>query len=241
MNFEIRESGTIKERQNDITIRVGDRNFPDEINRVMVGSRKSENKEVKVENKTFRMEIKKIEEKILPEINDAFAQKMNFANTEELKKKLLENCRKREEKRIEEELKESLSNVILERIKFNVPQTLIQNEYQKILQKSNLPDSDSNKERFSDIAEKRVRLNLILEKIAEKENIKVQKEEIMNLISALGIKLNDENRDEVLSYVGNILVRDRTLDFLFKNARVSEKSRIISPKEALNDTRAVRH
>ena len=92
-----------------------------------------------------------------------------------------------------------------------------------------------------DIAEKRVRLNLILDKIAEKENIKVTEEEIMNVISIMGIKLNDENHDNVIGYIGNILSREKTIDFLFQKAQISEKKRIISPKEATNDTSSVRH
>ena len=151
------------------------------------------------------------------------------------------SAKKVEEKRIEGELKESLSNTILGRMKFKVPKTLTQNEYQRMLQKSNLPDSEANKERFWDIAEKRVRLNLILDKIAEKENIKVTEEEIMNVISIMRIKLNDENHDNVIGYIGNILSREKTIDFLFQKAQISEKKRIISPKEATNDTSSVRH
>ena len=118
---------------------------------------------------------------------------------------------------------------------------MIQNEYEKILQRFQLPDSDANKERFWGGAEKRVRFNLILEKITEKENIKVDESEVLNVISNMGIKVNDENRKDVITYVGNLLNREKTMDFILKNAKISEKSRIISPKEANNDTSSIRH
>lgn len=241
MDFKISENNIIKTRHSDVTVKIGDRSLPDEINKALVGVRKSENKEVNVGNQIHTLSIKKIEEKVLPQIDDEFAKSQNCEDVEQLKKKLMEDVKKLEENRIEEELKESLSTILLERIKFKIPNSLIDVEYQRILQKSNLPDSDTNKERFWNLAEKRARLNLILDKIAQKENIKVKEEEIMNLVSTMGIKLSNENRENVIEYIGSILNREKTIDFLFKNAKVSEKSRIISPKEAINDTSSVRH
>jgi len=104
-----------------------------------------------------------------------------------------------------------------------------------------LSDSETNKESFWGIAEKRVRLNLILDKIAEKENIKVTEDEVMKVISTMGIKLNGENRKNIMDYIGNILNREKTIDSLFQNAQINKKSRIISPKEVINDTSSVRH
>ena len=146
MDLEIKENKIIKEKKSDVTMRIGNRNIPDEINRELVGIKKSENKEVKVGNLVYKIFIKKIEEKELPQVDDDFAKSLNYESVEQLKKKLTENSKKAEELRIEEELKESLSNILLERICFNVPKSLIQNEYEKILQRFQLPDSDVNKE-----------------------------------------------------------------------------------------------
>ena len=153
----------------------------------------------------------------------------------------MENLKHQEEKRIEDGLKEAISKVVLERTVFNVPQPLIQHEYEKILKEFNLPDSESNKERFWDVAEKRIRFNLILDRIAEQENLQVSESEIMDFVTKMGMTLSDQNRSEVLEYLGGVLSREKVMDFLYKNAKVSEKSRIISPKEAKNDTRTVRH
>ncbi|MCK4940451.1 hypothetical protein KAS45_00005, partial [candidate division WOR-3 bacterium] len=169
------------------------------------------------------------------------AKKLNFSDVEEMKKKLLENIKIQEEKRTEESLKESLSEVLLERIQFKVPNTPIQKEYEKILKNYNLPDSESNKERFWNVAEKRIRFNLILDKIRTKENLQVAESEIMEFVDKMGIKLNEENRNDVIEYLGGIMNREKTIDFLYKNAKISEKSRIVTPKEVANDTRSVRH
>ncbi|UCG29688.1 MAG: trigger factor [candidate division WOR-3 bacterium] len=240
MDVEVREKGASR-NESDQKVRIGDRSLPDQLNRALVGMKVSDKKEVKVDEKHYLLSVKKIEEKNLPQIDDNFAKIMKLTNLEELKTKVLESVKKQEEKRIEDDLKESISEVLLERIKFQVPDTLIQKEYEKILKDYGMPDSDSNKERFWSVAEKRIRFNLILNKITAKEDLQVGEAEIMDLVTRMGIKLTDQNRNDVIDYLGGILNREKTLDFLFKNAKISEKSRILSPKEAANDTHTVRH
>jgi trigger factor len=240
LDIEVKE----KEKSNketDRQIKIGDRALPDELNRALVGIRSTEKKEVKAGNVLYKLSIKKIEEKKLPTIDDEFAKKLNFSDVDEMKKKLLENIKIQEDKRAEENLKENLSEVLLERIQFKVPNTPIQKEYEKILKDYNLPNSESNKERFWNVAEKRIRFNLILDKIRTKENLQVAESEIMNFVDKMGIKLNEENRNDVIEYLGGIMNREKTIDFLYKKAKISEKSRIVTPKEVANDTRSVRH
>jgi len=240
LDIEIEGNGDSTKESNQM-VRIGDRALPDEVNRTLVGIKKSQMKEVMVGNKKYRLAIKKIEEKSLPNINDDFAKKLNFANVDDLKNKLLENLRQQDEKRIEENLKESISKVILERTHFQVPKTLVQHEYDKILKEYNLPDSESNKERFWNVAASRIRFNLILGKIAQKENLQVEESEIMDFVNKMGIKLNEQNRMEIIDYLGGILSREKVMDFLYKNAKISRKNRILTPKEAANDTHPVRH
>jgi len=241
MDIRISENDQVKEDKKDVVVHIGNRDLPDEINKALVGVKKEDKKQTPVDKLLYDMYIKKIEEKILPNIDDDFAKLQNFEGLEQLREKLLENAKKIEDKRLEDAAKETLSNVLLERNQFEVPNTLIDSEYRTILQRSNLQDSEANKERFWKPAENRARLDLIINKIAHKENIKVEEKETMNLIKAMGIKLSDENRNDVISYLGNVLVKEKTIDFLYKHVKISKKSRIISPKEDINDTRSLRN
>lgn len=241
MDLEISENDKIIDNQHDITMRIGDRNLPDEINKILVGAKKTEKKQVNADKKTYKIHIKKVEVKILPNIDDDFAKTLKFESIEQLRKKLLEHAKQIDEKRLEDTAKESLSNVLLERNQFEAPNALIENEYQRILQKSKLPDSESNKERFWGSAEKRARLDLIISKIADKENIRIDQEEITKVVTAMGITLNDENRENIVNYLGNVLTKEKTIDFLYKKAKITKKSQIISAKEDINDTRSVRN
>jgi len=240
MDVEIIEKGR-SQQESDQTVRIGDRSLPDELNRALVGMKRTGKKEIQAGEKSYKINVKSIKEKILPQIDEEFATRLKFANIEELKGKLLENVKKQEEKRSEDELKESISDILLQRIRFQIPNTLVQKEYEKILKDYGLPDSESNKERFRSIAEKRIRFNLILERIAEKENLQVSESEILDLITRIGMKLTEQNRSEVIEYLGSILNREKTLTYLYENAKISEKSRIIAPKEVANDTHSVRH
>ena len=240
LDIEVRE-GEKTNKEIDQTVRIGDRSLPDEVNRTLVGIKKAQTKEVQTEDKEYRLSVKKIEEKSMPHIDDEFAKKLNLKSVEELKTKLLENLKHQEEKRIEDGLKEAISKVVLERTVFNVPEPLVRHEYEKILKEYSLPDSESNKERFWEVAEKRIRFNLILDRIAEQENLQVDESEVMDFVTKMGMTLSDQNRNEVIEYLRGVLTREKVMDFLYKNAKVSEKSRIISPKEAKNDTRTVRH
>jgi trigger factor len=241
MDIKISENDQIKEDKKDVVVHIGNRDLPDEINKALVGVKKEDKKQTRVDKLLYEMYIKKVEEKILPDIDDTFAKSQNFEGLKQLRAKLLEDAKKIEDKRLEDTAKESLSNILLERNQFEVPNALIDSEYRTILQRSNLPDSEANKERFWKPAENRARLDLIINKIADKENLNVEEKEIMNLIRAMGVKLNDENRNNVINYLGNILIKEKTIDFLYKNTKISKKSRIISPKEDINDTRSVRN
>lgn len=240
MDMEIKEKGKSR-KESDQIVRIGDRSLPDELNRALVGVKAAGVKEVKIGDTVYILSVKKIEEKILPEVNDEFASKLQLNDAEELKKKILDSVKKQEEKRVEDNVKESISEVLLERIKFTVPESIINKEYEKILKDYGIPDSESNKERFWTVAEKRVRFNLILNKITEKEKLQVEELEIMDVVTKMGIKLNDQNRNDVIEYLGSLLNREKTLDFLYKNAKISEKSRILTPKEVADDTHTVRH
>lgn len=241
LELTVTEDGKVKTQDKEVTVRIGDRSLPDEMNRSLVGAHLSDKKEVTLDNTRYAFTVKKIEEKVLPQLDDDFARSLKLENAEQLKKTLMEEAQKNEEKRIEAELKESLSKILLEKTVFKVPVSFVENEYKKMLKNANLPDSESNKERFWKVAEDRVRLNLILDRIAEQEKISVKENEIVQLVSAMGMKLNNENKQNIIEYVGSIMTREKTIDFLFKKATISEKSRIISPKEAMDDSRSVRH
>jgi len=92
MDLTILKDDKIENNQKDIVVKIGNRSLPDELNRALVGVKKSETKEVKIGEKIYKIRIKKLEERIFPQIDEQFARKQNYENLEQLKKKLLENA-----------------------------------------------------------------------------------------------------------------------------------------------------
>ena len=77
LDMEIQD-GEKTSKETDQTIRIGDRALPDEVNRALVGVKKAQTKEIQAQDKTYRLSVKRIEEKSLPSIDDDFAQKLNL-------------------------------------------------------------------------------------------------------------------------------------------------------------------
>lgn len=241
MDMEIIRDNQILERQSDTTIKIGDRSLPDELNRALIGVKKGERKKIKVDEKVYCITVKKIEEKVLPRVNDDFARLFNCKDTTELKKKVEMIAEENEEARLKEELEESLARILLERNQFMVPKSFIEYEYKLLLKECNLLDSESNKERFWTTAERRARFNLIVEKIAQKENIKTGDEEVMALVNKEYMDVNEKNKEAVIAYLKKMLTKRKVMDFILEHAVISEKSRIISSDEVMYANRSIRH
>ncbi|MEO0123557.1 MAG: trigger factor [candidate division WOR-3 bacterium] len=240
LDLEIIENNNVVDKQSDLVIKLGDRSFPDELNRALVGVKKGEKKDVQINKQIYRLKIKKVEEKILAKVDEEFAKMLNYNSLEEMEKGLKDMLQKQEEERLNDELKENLAQILLERFHFPVPKSLIEREYQVMLRSSNLNDNESNRERFIPIAEKRARYNMILDKIAQKENIQVSEEELINLIQKNGFNI-DEVNEELKEYFRRALMRDMVVQFLLKNSNIVQKGRILSPEEAKNANRSIRH
>lgn len=240
MDLTISEGDKVINTQSDIVIKLGDRSFPDDLNRALVGVKKGEKKEVPIDKQLYRLQIKKIEERVLPMVDEKFAKMLNFGSVTEMDKGIKEMLNKQEEERLTDELKENLARIMLERYQFSVPKSLTEKEYQLMIKSQNLTDNESNRERFLPLAEKRTRFNLILDKISQKENIIAMDEEVMNMAQHSGFEV--ENIDEgIKEYLRRIIIRQTVVDFLIKNANIVQKGKILSPKEVKNANRSVRH
>jgi trigger factor len=144
----------------------------------------------------FAVEMKKISERKLPEVNDEFAKSLGkFKNLTELKGKMEENlvfeAEEKEKSRLQEEIMEKISK----KTEMEIPEVLILGEiekmfselknmvsgaggeYEKYLKSIKKTEEDLKKD-FSSQAEKRVRAGLILREIARREKIEASDEEI---------------------------------------------------------------
>jgi trigger factor len=80
----------------------------------------------------FKVKIKGLKKKTLPEINDELATRVGFESVEKMKETLINDHRTSEEKRIQEELKSRLLKALVEKNPVEVPKTMLA-EQKKLL------------------------------------------------------------------------------------------------------------
>ena len=135
-------------------------------------------KELANKKAVFECKIINLKKPIETKIDDEFAKKMGAKNIEDLKSLV--------KKQISNEYKNSLSAItkkdILEQIEkfhsLDLPDNLIEQELNVISQSEKKEDVEKNKEKNTRLAKSRIKTGLVLNEIAEKNNLKISENEI---------------------------------------------------------------
>ncbi len=197
------------------------------------------NKKLAGKNIAYSIKVLSIKEKKLPAIDDDFAKELGeFQNLKELKIQLKKELRVSKENIAKRDLAEEVIKSISDKVKFELPEVLVEEEAvamvrrslssqpQHVQQALKKEDVEKLKEEMKDKACLNLKNHLLLNKISEKENLKVAEkeveEEIVNIAKANNIPLakakENIRRDELRE---NLLLR-KTVDFLVENAIIKE-------------------
>ncbi|MGI9060255.1 MAG: trigger factor [Ktedonobacteraceae bacterium] len=152
----------------------------------------------------YAVTLHKVEEKEVPELDDAFASKVTegqFETLEDLRKAVSDNILQTKQRRIRDELREKIIDAVIEQAQVTIHPLLIQEEAEQMLhQLSHLLEQQrmsleqyltmtqkTREQYLKDIepdAEKRVRRELVLDAVTSQEKITVEPEEIEALFQA---------------------------------------------------------
>lgn len=191
-------------------------------------------------NKTFRVRLKEIKEKELPEFNDDFAKRVDakFSSLDDLKKQIRDDLEKDEDRRIDHEAEEQIIDRVIEKNRFDVPEAMVRNYLASVVEEDrkrrpNVADEAEREreltEQFQSAAVRTIKKYFVLEAVRKQEQIEVAAEEVEEKIDQLASE-GRHDPDEVKAYFRNPQrrrsleneLRDRKiLDFLRKNADVS--------------------
>jgi len=158
----------------------------------------------------FKVKIKQIKEKQLPELNDEFIQEISeFETVDEMKTDLKEKLLKNAEEQSKNKLEESLIEQVTAASKVEPPQTLVERQIDRLigdlenylryqgmeldqfLQLSGKTREELREDRREE-AEQRTRANLVLDAIAKKEGFTVEDSELDEKIKEIADSYNDE-------------------------------------------------
>jgi trigger factor len=201
-------------------------------------------KELAGKDITVRVQVKELKEKILPALDDEFAKEVgDFQNLPELKEGVRKNLQEQKEIQATQAAREKLLDLLREKHPFGVPQSLIDRQVENIMARTEVRlarqgvkmdtanlDNQKLRESLRPAAEKEVRSTLILEKVAEKEEITVNDEEMDQKLEKLAAQMNQRveavksyyRKNDRLEDLRAMIREEKTLDFLLSRAKIKE-------------------
>lgn len=171
----------------------------------------------------FKVKVKEVQEVKLPELDKDFFEDLGMEGIEDaesLKKQLKENIEARKTQEVENKYIDELLETAAGETKVSIPHIMIHDELDRMLKQYEerlkmqgitlemfyqFTNSDEKalKDQLHGEAEKNVKYRLMLEAIAEKENIQISDEEASKEAEDLAIKY-DMNKDEFLKLFGGL-------------------------------------
>ena len=244
----------------DYPLEIGSGSFIDNFEEQLVGVAVGEEKDINVtfpesygkeelngKPALFKVTVKEIKVKELPELNDEFAKDVSEFDTvaelkEDLKKKMQESNSEKEKA----ELEEAVITAAIEKTKIDLPQIMVENEidamikdlenrlkYQGLTLEQYMEYTGNTTGKMRDYmkenAERKVRADIVLDAISKAENIEATEEELKAKAEEVA-KMYSADADEkmielLLNAQRNLLVNDivtkKTIELLVNNSKIA--------------------
>ena len=191
----------------------------------------------------YEVEVVEVKERILPELNDAFAQSFDAENVEKLRQGVRSDLQGELNLKQKREIRNQVVSALLDAVNFELPETPVQQETRKLVyeivddyQKRGVAKEviEQQKDKIYALASQgargRVKAMFLFERIAEKEGIRVSEQELNARVAALAAtyKITVQKLVKQLEEqngVQNIyrdMVHERVIDFLQENAKFED-------------------
>ncbi len=200
-------------------------------------------KEIAGKKITFKVTMKDIKRKVLPEVNDEFARDMSYENLEVMKKGVREELIKEKEGFRKRELTNKAMEALLKGVDVPVPKRFLDKrvhgmieEAQSRYQQQNFSEEEmqSITEKmhadFGKRAEERIKGEIILARIAEKEGFTIEDSEVEARLKTIAQDANKTYNEVKGIYeqyglipgVKDQIMEEKAVDFVLENAVVKE-------------------
>jgi trigger factor len=194
----------------------------------------------------YEAQVTAVRKRVLPEVDDDWARSMgdDFDSLETLKTKIREDLQKRSSAESDHRLRTAVMKKLLEAHQFEVPQSLVEQQTSHRLEsvvrdmigrgfdpRSGDVNWEGAREELKGQAEEDVRASLLLEQIAEDEQITVTDEEVEAEIEAIA-SASRQPKEQVRAAltkdggersIAHRLRNRKALDLLIENASVTEE------------------
>lgn len=194
----------------------------------------------------FKVSIKDVKVKELPELDDEFAKDVSeFDTLDELKKDTRTKIEEEAKENAKNELRSKVVEKVAEGTEIDVPETMVTNQVNNMLNELHYQlqaqgfgldqllsmtgrTMDEMRDERKDEAQKVVKSSLVLEAICDKEQIEASEDELNAELESMATMYNmkvDEIkkalREEDLEDIKNQIRMRKTIDFLVENAKIA--------------------
>lgn len=190
----------------------------------------------------FTLTVKKVQEPVLPALDDKFAESLGIKSVDQLKKEVETNLKREVKSRLTARTKEGVFNALIEQAKFALPVVMVRDEAARIgneyreqlaargLDVKNMPNLDPQV--FAPQAERRVRLGLLVSKLIADNKIKAEPEQVKTFAAEMASAyekpeevtewyLKDQNRYAELSAA---VIENNLVDFVLGKGKTSDEA-----------------
>lgn len=198
----------------------------------------------------FKCTVKAIKVKELPELDDEFAKDVSeFDTLEEYKADIAKNLKERKEAVAKRETEDKAVDAVIENAQMDIPEAMIQNQIQQLMQdfirrmqaqglsidqyyQFTGLDNAKIQEQMRPQALKRIQSRLVLEKIAEVENIQISDEKFEEELKSMAemYKMEVEKLKEIMGdYEKEQIKKDMAVQEAV--TLVAESAKVVEKKE----------
>ena len=191
----------------------------------------------------YEVEIVEVKEKGLPVVDDAFAKSFGAENVEKLREGVRRDLENELKFKIDRSIRGQVIRGLLERVQFELPESAVNQQTRSTVydivrenQKRGISREQIEQEKdriyaaATQGARERVKAAFLMQKIAEKEDIKVGQDEVARRISTLAAMrqipaeelLKDLQKRNALIEIYDQIMNEKVMDFLQANAKIED-------------------
>ena len=215
-------------------------------------------KELAGKEAVFKCKVHKVEETILPELDDEFAKDVSDTceTLDDLKKEITDRLKKERQEAADHAFEEKILDAVIANMKADIPQAMVDNQIDSLVQdfgyriqmqgmtleqylKMTGTEMGAFRAMFQEQADRQVKIRLALEKVAELENIAVSDkemdEEYAKMAEQYGMEVEKVKSLVSAEALSGDLKISNALELIKKNAKVKKAA---SKKKAAEEAEA---
>ena len=191
----------------------------------------------------FAVTVNKVEAPRLPELDAEFAKGLGIVDGDvaKMRDEVRSNLEREVRRRIQAAVKEQAMNLLLEANPIEVPKALVETESEQLAENArqdmaqrgvNVKEMPIEPSWFADQAVRRVKLGLVLAEVVKKNELQAKPDQIRALVDDYAQSFEDPaevvkwyySQPQRLAQAEAIVIEDNVVDWVLKNAQVSDKS-----------------